>query len=341
MTIEKFIPEEYPIHADPITFLQGLLMEKRKNFEFDIDVYDIERFNSDEPYFMDISFTIKNFKRKRFKDTYYNNEITIWFESCKQIGDIIINGLKNGRPVYENFNPFFDNTKSLGEIGEGANLSFSYFSYSKDINIDLVAQVKQVSPGIFKLDEQTFYQDLDLVPTKKEIYGEVEINEIYKFIQKEDYRPYLHRMVEVWSEIPKKEWHDSRIYDFQTNLIDQNIDYILTNFFSGNEKNQLEKRLQEAKLKIGRWTSVPNLNLGLIKLPTPSNDNYAIKQGQLFIEVLSSLNIMTREEAHKSILPRLIRHYVHDSGFQKSKEKAREIVDSLREQNHYFKIANI
>jgi len=175
--------------------------------------------------------------------------------------------------------------------------------------------------------------ETDLSSKIKTKYGFNDILSVAK-----DFRPYVHRMLEIYAGLPEDQWHDPIIYNpelqEQEENIDRTIEEMLNNFYSTNESKELKEKLQQAKLKSGRWVSIPNLNLGIVSLPVPKNDNhresYTFKGGQLFVEVLSSLNIMTREEAHKSILPRLIRHYVHDSGFQKSKEKAREIVDSLR-----------
>ncbi len=105
--------------------------------------------------------------------------------------------------------------------------------------------------------------------------------------------------------------------------------------FVGNEAAALKKDLQQAKLFVGQWASIPRLNLGMVQMPTPGmkkspEDDFLLMGGMLLVENLTAMQIKTREEAEELILRKLMHHYVHNEGFQLSREKAVEIIDRLK-----------
>ena len=129
-------------------------------------------------------------------------------------------------------------------------------------------------------------------------------------------------------------WHDPSWYGYgkkDDSLIGDTIGLL----FTADEVEGLEKRIANAKLNVRKgWISVPKLNLGTTKLPTLGqkricDDELVMKGSTLLIEELSKLNVMTKTEAEELISRKLIRYFLHERGFQLSKDRALGILGSL------------
>ncbi|MFC1723254.1 hypothetical protein ACFL0V_03885, partial [Nanoarchaeota archaeon] len=120
------------------------------------------------------------------------------------------------------------------------------------------------------------------------------------------------------------------------NKYQQVLDSTMQTLFTEDEIADLGDKIKDARMSVGRWASIPRLNLGPITLPTPGQ-NYVNEElfegGQLLIEYLSQLNVMPREEAEELVTRRLVHHYVHNTDFQYSREKAVELIQAL-DQNY-------
>jgi len=117
--------------------------------------------------------------------------------------------------------------------------------------------------------------------------------------------------------------------------IDPVVDATISTLFVGNEREQMERQLKDARLNVRKgWASVPRLNLGSITLPTPGQgdvhkDEFVVSGGSLLIEYLAGLNVMSREQAEAIVAQRLENYFVHRSGFQMSRNRAEEILSGL------------
>ena len=105
--------------------------------------------------------------------------------------------------------------------------------------------------------------------------------------------------------------------------------------FTLDEAKALKKEFSRARLSLGEWESIPRLNLGMVKLPAPGmkrsvEDDFLLAGGQLLIENLAAMQIKTRNEAEEMVLRKLMHHYIHNEGFQLSRERAVEIVERLK-----------
>lgn len=90
-----------------------------------------------------------------------------------------------------------------------------------------------------------------------------------------------------------------------------------------------------ARLRGGSMPSVPRLSIGPTKIPSPGqknveDDELVINGAPLLVERLSSLGVMKPNEAEALVARKLENYFVHNSGFQLSREKALEILEKLR-----------
>ncbi len=118
------------------------------------------------------------------------------------------------------------------------------------------------------------------------------------------------------------------------------VDTVIPILFAGNEREQLQKKIEQAKLQMrGCWASVPKLNLGTIKIPAPgqrdiNTDAFVTEATPYFIEYISSLGVMSASEAEELAEQKLINYFVHKGGFQLNRENATRIVSGLRKDNN-------
>ena len=116
----------------------------------------------------------------------------------------------------------------------------------------------------------------------------------------------------------------------------ESVDRAIEILFTGDERNSIIEKVNQARLRTrSSWQSVPRLSLGAIKLPTPGQrdirtDEFVMNAAPLLIEQLSAYGIMGEEDAEKVVAQRLSNYFVHQGGFQLNRERAREIVGSLR-----------
>ena len=136
-----------------------------------------------------------------------------------------------------------------------------------------------------------------------------EFSDLESADRKGDFRPYIHRFLEMLTQVPRDEWHDPKIYAEgvsgglpQTGL-EAIINPVIGVLFSNGEREQLEKQIGEAQLKMRKgWMSIPRLNLGTIQLPEPGmksleKDEFVTSAAPYLVEYLHKLGVMSREQA--------------------------------------------
>ncbi|HJO15027.1 MAG TPA: hypothetical protein QGG70_03180 [Candidatus Pacearchaeota archaeon] len=167
-------------------------------------------------------------------------------------------------------------------------------------------------------------------------------DQIRKVAIEGDFRPYLHRIIEVHFGISKDQWHDPSIYtqhDSNQEQLDTMVNTALETLFTGEERTALEGKLETAKLRMRKgWASVPKLSLGAVSLPSPGqknvrDDKFVTEAAPLFVEYMSTLGVMTEQEAEELMARKLTNYFIHNGGFQVNRDTAREIVGQLRKED--------
>jgi len=152
---------------------------------------------------------------------------------------------------------------------------------------------------------------------------------------KTDFRPYVHRALELYAGIPQEDWHDPRIYLGVDKQIDKISDLTIATLFSGEERVQMQRQLADARLSMRNgYASVPRLSLGPIRLPTPGmkdieKSEFVIDAAPLLVEYLHTLGVMTPIEAEEVVARKLTHYLVHNGDFQLSRKRAVEVLGSL------------
>lgn len=155
---------------------------------------------------------------------------------------------------------------------------------------------------------------------------------------KQDFRPYIARVFEAWC-LPEEDWQDPSFYLNENKDVEKFLDTTVETFFTGEERQRIERQINDARLKMrGTWLSIPRLNLGAIKLPTPgqrdiTTDQFVVEAVPYVVEYLSTLGIMSHEEAERTLSQKLTNYFFHNTGFQLSRDRAKSIVDSLKSKN--------
>ena len=175
----------------------------------------------------------------------------------------------------------------------------------------------------------------------------IDAKQLEKLSTPGDFRPYMHRIFEVWSGTPKEDWHNPLIYSQNGNIreLEQVIDSTVDLLFTGSERTEIEDKLKQAKLSMRKgWASVPRLSLGAVKLPTPGqnnalNDDFVTEAAPLFVEYMSTLGVMDAQEAEAIMAQRLTNYFIHKAGFQLNRSRAESLVDSLNGRELVQKIA--
>ncbi|MEN9626201.1 MAG: hypothetical protein RL557_529, partial [archaeon] len=123
----------------------------------------------------------------------------------------------------------------------------------------------------------------------------------------QDFRPWIHRVLETYKGVPRSEWHDPSLYVPNTTSpqLESVVNNTLDILFTGEERAALQNNLETAKLNMRKsWASIPRLSLGAIKLPTPGQrsierDEFVMNAAPFFVEYLSSLGVMESDEAER------------------------------------------
>ncbi|MEN9626284.1 MAG: SNF2-related domain [archaeon] len=164
------------------------------------------------------------------------------------------------------------------------------------------------------------------------------IDAITSAVDPQDFRLYIHRMIELFFEVPRKKWHSPSIYSSHPHTTDMKqlesvLDATLPLLFSGTEQTEFANRIQEAKLRMRNgYASVPTLNLGALQMPTPGqrnvmNDQFVMTGATYLVEVLSHYGQMPRDEALQTMTQKLTNYFM--GRFQVSRESARQVIKSL------------
>jgi hypothetical protein len=117
------------------------------------------------------------------------------------------------------------------------------------------------------------------------------------------------------------------------------VNTALETLFTGEERTALEGKLETAKLRMRKgWASVPKLSLGAVSLPSPGqknvrDDKFVTEAAPLFVEYMSTLGVMTEQEAEELMARKLTNYFIHNGGFQVNRDTAREIVGQLRKED--------
>ena len=254
---------------------------------------------------------------------------------------------KGVRPIREfdldqaNFSDFF------GEdlFPEVRSVWVTYDDPSETRDIYFGFEISTVSQTNFKLEKALFSTNLDqtkdssLVARTRELFN---ADQIEAASHPKDFRPWVHRALEIASGLPKEQWHDPSIYSLSPTKIKQahetqTVNSLVDILFTGDEQTALQEQLQAARLKTGRWAvSVPKLSLGPITLPAPkgrdaSQDALMISGAPLFVEQASQLGIMDEQQALTLLQDRLVQHYIHSTQYQLGVEQAREVIARLED----------
>jgi hypothetical protein len=182
-------------------------------------------------------------------------------------------------------------------------------------------QIDQPTAGRFILRNISFSDSISV--TRGPLYKNFkDINEEIK-----DFRPYIHRMMELFTQKPEKDWHDPTIYQENITTV---LSDIVQKLFSGEERERIEKALLGTQ---DVWSSVPKLNLGIVKLPTPGNKeiNDILHNTPLLIECVSSIGLMSPKEAEEIVTQKLENYCLQNSRFQVSKAYAAEVIQRIKD----------
>lgn len=141
-----------------------------------------------------------------------------------------------------------------------------------------------------------------------------------------DFRPYLHRMLELYRGVLRRAWHDPRQYLTQDAPYPDALNRALALLFP----EELDARTGRLSLRDG-FASVPRLNLGAVQLPAPGlatlADSEFVQHGApLVIEYLSTR--MDRRQAEALVEQRVTQYYLHR--VQKSRTDAHRLLGGLR-----------
>jgi hypothetical protein len=334
--------------VDPLEFIRGVAKDLGEKLEFE----EIERCSSDESarhaggnHFFHADST------KGEAENFPHHVLWIWFEkfSYRKENDFLKYLDNKNRIEGKTFSEFSLDSSSLTDFGKflpDMNFRFCYINNkpfvgpgSDDLGIDIFW-----NDGFSKKGEVIWQGEGN---GDKELYH-YGFDTINKKVDPRDFRPYLHRMLELYFEIPRRDWHNPAIYSDNGNnsqqlekIVDSTIDLL----FTGKEKDLLTAEIEKARLNMRKgWASIPRLSLGAIALPTPgqrniSHDEFVVNGSTYLVEYLSQLGIMESDRAEEMAAQKLVNYFIHRSGFQISQERAREIVQKLNDKELAVQVA--
>lgn len=321
-----------PPYQDPFEFMRALL-QQYYSLRLDINQkFKIEKFSETEIDFYQAELRMDN--RSIYVHAYYDVK-----KGSQALDGKIIEELKDGGFSILPSSPFkiSDLTNS-----EAVRISIDYAILDEEHMLDkhMILNIVQ-KDGKFLLEPVKYDSDNFIEPVKQQKYFKT--REIEATCLPDDYRPYLHRMFESLTGISRAKWHDPSIYSKQNETpeevsqlnLKQAMDYAMSTLFTASERKDLDKRMK-VEMRLGKWQSIPRLNVGLTELPAPGNrelseyDNL-VAGGYLIIEQLTQLNVMSREEAEAIVTRKMINHIIHNTKFQRSRDNALVVLQSLKE----------
>ena len=344
--VREYKPEDLEDnYGDPLEHMQKVADSIKLILNFDMDKYSIGEFKESGLFFyMGALYANKKVIKPQSK------QFTIWFgykpleETKKHFDEVVpkdfleflykrdprkLIDLKKGR--MSDMDPY---TKDIF-------LSVSYYdpvslgvANNETVMFDISMENNQFVMGPVQYD----IEDLN-GPLKKSF------NDVERSKREGDFRPFIHRMLELYKGIREQEWHNPEIYLPKKIDIEKIARETLELLVQGPDREVLEKRISESKLKIGRqWASIPRLNLGPIKLPTPGEKSeiQLCSSIPLTLEYLDSLGVMNREEGIRYFTNLLTNRIVH-GGFQTNRELAGKILAQMRnlEQSSVLEVADV
>lgn len=151
-----------------------------------------------------------------------------------------------------------------------------------------------------------------------------------------DFKPYLHRLIELYSDVPKEKWASPLTHldeeEAYKIFVNKGIDFL---FGEDSISSQLKASLNLRQGVI----SVPRLNLGCVILNGVNNGTHAIDSAiasmPYIAEALHLYCNMTQQEAQDAVEKRLAHHLLHNTDVQISYQAAIHARDALgRMLNH-------
>lgn len=142
-----------------------------------------------------------------------------------------------------------------------------------------------------------------------------------------DFRPWVHRSLEVMSKTPSEFWHNPIMYTNPAEIVlERSLEILCEDQQKQTIKDQIRKSSQ---LQLFEFESVPRLNLGAFLLPDNRiGETEVLEAAPLVIENLSRIGIMSREEAENLYVKKLTSNYL-SKGFQQSRRKAKRILKTI------------
>jgi hypothetical protein len=241
---------------------------------------------------------------------------------------------------FSEFKPFKHDTSFFGELKAKFDIHIQYFraerGYDTDNDITVCLGTGDKKGHSLKEMRWTGFANDDdqkrIMNKNRKLFGIEDMKSANG-----DWRPYLHRIVEVWAGTPLPNRHDPAIYspNGSTRELEQVVNSTVDLLFTGSERSQIEEKLKQAKLNMRKgWASVPRLSLGAIKLPTPGqnnalDDDFVIDAAPFFVEYMSTLGVMDAKEAEAIMAQRLTNYFIHKAGFQLNRSRAESLVNAL------------
>ena len=217
----------------------------------------------------------------------------------------------------DRFRVLTDNLQFFKQYSKNMLVRFSllYNRTERSNKLNMEIKIHQPESGVFSME--SYELGPDTLPSH--LHDITRMNGFHG-----DYRPFLHRMLEMFANVQKNKWHNPAMYT-GTPLIDE----ALPQYFTPQEVASIKEHERAFFQSRRDFASVPRLNLGPIVLPTPGADiaTQLYDRGQFVVEYLSQIGYMSRQEATALIAQRVINHLMQD--FQRSPEAARTILGKL------------
>ncbi|GEM_PF-3082843 len=342
-------PSNYFIGIDPLRFFQKTARELGVPLFFYYDEFSAQEFKARRPIFFS-GTSYKHFHVNRLDSLQFGITFRYTHPLDETQNDLgvpdFLRYLDQSRERRVNF--AYGSFDDLGSYASKVDIEFDFYQPPLDGNHrtkkhDRVCYVHVLQPkyNVFNLGP-VYYDDTTRTNTRGVMAPY--FRDVREHADPGDFRPYIQRMLELYADMPKKEWHDPALYGKPRSrhsspnpVLDPTVLVTIATLFTGDERETLEKRVHEAQLKLrGSWQSVPRLNLGQTILPAPGqrhirDDEFVVRGSTYLVEQLTSLGIMKRKEAEKLVARKLEHYLVHRSGFQLSRERARTILTQFEE----------
>lgn len=166
----------------------------------------------------------------------------------------------------------------------------------------------------------------------------------------QDYRPWLHRMLELLEGYEPSEWHNPKEYPSASHIVQCSktndianevalAEFALQKLFSGSELDSMQQMLKKARIKSGKFASIPRLNLGPTIIQDNSHEdnwhgdiNYeSIAQGSVYlIEALKNAG-MRKSDAENRITAALTHYIFQQTDAQVNMQTMQRITAGLQQ----------